>query len=75
MAMISPVDSRMGSTGDGLNSPTGGNAYENSDTTGLRSPLHMNLGFLKNLTEKKTTRGIYRMACLQITAFRLPNIG
>ncbi|KAA6409888.1 MAG: hypothetical protein FRX48_06501 [Lasallia pustulata] len=56
MAMISPVDSRMGSSGDGLSSPTGGNAYDNSDSAGSKSPLHMNLGFLKNLTEKKTTR-------------------
>lgn len=52
--MISPVDSRMGSSADGLNSP---NAYDMSDSAGSKSPLHMNLGFLKNLTEKKTTRG------------------
>lgn len=63
----------MDSSADGLNSPNSANAYDNSDSTGSKSPLHMNLGFLKNLTEKKTTRGMYLVTCLRDTAVRLPN--
>lgn len=40
-------------------STTYGNGSENASDTSGKSPLSMSLGFLKNLTEKKTTRGIY----------------
>lgn len=63
----------MGSSGDGLSSPTGGNAYDNSDSAGSKSPLHMNLGFLKNLTEKKTTRGVYILNYPEHTAVPFSN--
>ena len=55
--MISPVESLMSSSGDVHQSPHGGNSYDNIESNGSKSPLHMNLGFLRNLTEKKTTRG------------------
>ena len=63
--MISPVESSMSSSGDIHQSPHGGNSYDHIDSNGSKSSLHMNLGFLKNLTEKKTTRG----TCLRNTAF------
>ncbi|KAL3417596.1 BZIP-type transcription factor [Phlyctema vagabunda] len=50
MASLSPVDQYTNKSGSGYGS--GGQ----SDNDASRSPLSMSLGFLKNLTEKKTTR-------------------
>ena len=57
--MISPIDSG-GETTDHY----GGSSAHGSggDSAGGKSPLHMNLGFLKGLTEKKMTRGSHRSA-------------
>ncbi|KAI9676540.1 MAG: hypothetical protein M1817_000699 [Caeruleum heppii] len=55
MTTASPGDSGIGSSGDGQRS-AGESAYASGESNSSRSPLHMNLGFLKNLTEKKTTR-------------------
>ena len=45
----------MDSGGDLSHHQQGGNAFASGDSNGGRSPLSMNLGFLKSLTEKKTT--------------------
>ena len=57
--MISPMDSG----GDMTDHHAGGSAYGSGDSSGAKSPLHMNLGFLKGLTEKKMTRGLHLSCC------------
>lgn len=49
MASASPVDP--------YGHKSAGSAYGSGQSDGGKSPLSMSLGFLKNLTEKKSTRG------------------
>ena len=42
---------------DQYGNPTGGSGYGSGQSDSGKSPLSMSLGFLKNLTEKKNTRG------------------
>ena len=49
METLSPMDS------GGDSQHPGGSTYGSGESNGPKSPLHMNLGFLKSLTEKKTT--------------------
>jgi hypothetical protein len=42
---------------DQYGNPSGGSGYGSGQSDSSRSPLSMSLGFLKNLTEKKNTRG------------------
>jgi hypothetical protein len=46
---------------DQYGNPTGGSGYGSGQSDSGRSPLAMSLGFLKNLTEKKGTRGKLRL--------------
>ncbi len=39
--------------------PAGGSGYGSGQSENGKSPLSMSLGFLKNLTEKKNTRGAF----------------
>jgi hypothetical protein len=45
------------SPADQYGNPSGGSGYGSGLSENGKSPLSMSLGFLKNLTEKKTTRG------------------
>ena len=55
MSAVSPVES----AGGGLhNQPAGGSGYGSGESAGTKSPLSMSLGFLKGLTQSKTTRGM-----------------
>ena len=49
MSSASPIDNY----GD----KSGGSQYGSGQSDGAKSPLSMSLGFLKTLTEKKSTRG------------------
>jgi hypothetical protein len=51
MASVTPVDHNGAYVG------TNSNGYNSTPSDGGKSPLSMSLGFLKSLTEKKTTRG------------------
>jgi hypothetical protein len=42
--------------------PSGGSGYGSGQSENGKSPLSMSLGFLKNLTEKKNTRGVFAYA-------------
>lgn len=50
MSSASPVDQYGNKSG-------GGSGYGSGQSDSGKSPLSMSLGFLKNLTEKKSTRG------------------
>ena len=53
METLSPMDS------GGDSQHPAGSTYGSGESNAPKSPLHMNLGFLKSLTEKKnTTRGM-----------------
>ena len=55
MAAISPVNSHRGSNQEHALDTS---SYGSSESlAGAKSPRYVNLGFLKNLTERKTTRG------------------
>ena len=55
METLSPMDS-----GGEIPGQSAGSTFGSGESNGGRSPLHMNLGFLKSLTEKKTTtRGMW----------------
>lgn len=49
MSSTSPVDP--------YGNKSGGSGYGSGQSDSGKSPLSMSLGFLKNLTEKKSTRG------------------
>lgn len=51
MSSTSPVDQYGNKSG-------GGSGYGSGQSDSAKSPLSMSLGFLKNLTEKKSTRGL-----------------
>jgi hypothetical protein len=46
-----------GSPIDQYGNKSGGSGYGSGQSDGGKSPLSMSLGFLKNLTEKKNSRG------------------
>ena len=56
MATVSGVENFMAMNPD-IRMPNGLNPYGHGDSNTVRSPLHMNLGFFKNLSEKKTAKG------------------
>jgi hypothetical protein len=51
---------------DQYGNPTGGSGYGSGQSDSGKSPLSMSLGFLKNLTEKKSTRGACSLSCLNV---------
>jgi hypothetical protein len=56
MSSASPVDQ--------YGNKSGGSGYGSGQSDGGKSPLSMSLGFLKNLTEKKNTRGKLSLSSL-----------
>jgi hypothetical protein len=58
-SVLREVRAAMASTSPALDqygNPSGGSGYGSGQSDTAKSPLSMSLGFLKNLTEKKSTR-------------------
>ncbi len=61
-----PAAMSASSPNDQYGNPAGGSGYGSGQSDSGKSPLSMSLGFLKNLTEKKSTRGACNLSCLKV---------